>query len=118
MDAVIRELRARLAALPPAVREAAWVDPGLGFGKGADPAINLALLSAAGAIGRALARPVVIGASRKRFVRRAWDVADGDPAALDAASTAATLRAVAAGANVVRVHNVALLRAQLALYTR
>jgi dihydropteroate synthase len=45
-------------------------------------------------------------------------VQDDDIAALDAASVAATLDAIAAGANVVRVHNVALLRAGLALYTK
>ena len=39
-------------------------------------------------------------------------------AALDAASVAASLDAIRAGANVVRVHNVALLRTALALYTK
>jgi dihydropteroate synthase len=45
-------------------------------------------------------------------------VHDDDIAALDAASVAATVDAIRAGANVVRVHNVALLRAALALYTQ
>jgi dihydropteroate synthase len=45
-------------------------------------------------------------------------VRDDDIAALDAASVAASLDAINAGANVVRVHNVALLRAALALYTK
>jgi dihydropteroate synthase len=121
---VADELAARLAALPPAARARAWVDPGLGFGKGADPEINLALLRHSGDLGARLGAPVVIGASRKRFVRRA--LAGGavpglttdpaaDLAALDAASVTASLEAIAAGANVVRVHNVALLRAALAL---
>ena len=108
----------RLAQLPSAARERAWVDPGLGFGKGADPEVNLTLLRHSGELGARLGRPVVIGASRKRFVRRAFGVQDGDLPALDAASVTATLDAVAAGANVVRVHNVALLRAGLALYTK
>ena len=115
---VADELAARLAALPAAARERAWVDPGLGFGKGADPEVNLALLRHAGDLGARLGRPVVVGASRKRFVRRAFGVRDDDAAGLDAASVSASLWAIAAGANVVRVHNVALLRAAVALYTK
>jgi dihydropteroate synthase len=115
---VADELAERLAALPRAARERAWVDPGLGFGKGADPEVNLTLIRHCGDLGARLGRPVVIGASRKRFVRRAFGVQDDDLPALDAASVTATLDAVAAGANVVRVHNVALLRAGLALYTQ
>jgi dihydropteroate synthase len=116
--AVTEELAARLATLPERVRERAWIDPGLGFGKGADPEVNLALLRGCGTLARHLGRPVVIGASRKRFVRRAYAVPDGDEAALDAASTRASVEAALAGANIVRVHNVALLRAALALYTK
>ena len=115
---VAAELAARLAALPATARERAWVDPGLGFGKGADPDANLALLRHAGDLGARLGRPVVIGASRKRFVRRAFGVRDDDAAGLDAASVSASLEAIAAGANVVRVHNVALLRTAVALYTK
>jgi dihydropteroate synthase len=117
-QAIADELADRLARLPPGVRERAWVDPGLGFGKGADPEVNLALLRHSGDLGARLGRPVVVGPSRKRFVRRAFSVHDDDIAALDAASVAASLDAIRAGANVIRVHNVALLRAALALYTR
>jgi dihydropteroate synthase len=116
--AVADELAERLAALPQTVRERAWVDPGLGFGKGGDPEVNLALLRHSGDLGARLGRPVVVGASRKRFVRRAFGVRDDDIAGLDAASVTASLEAIAAGANVVRVHNVALLRAAIALYTK
>jgi dihydropteroate synthase len=115
---VADELAERLAALPAAARARAWVDPGLGFGKGADPEANLTLLRHSGDLGAHLGCPVVVGASRKRFVRRAFGVGDADLAALDAASVTATLEAIEAGANVVRVHNVALLRAALALYTQ
>lgn len=115
---VADELADRLAVLPAGARDRAWVDPGLGFGKGADPEVNLLLLRHSGDIGARLGRPIVVGASRKRFVRRAFGVHDDDIAALDAASVAASLDAIKAGANVVRVHNVALLRAALALYTK
>jgi dihydropteroate synthase len=115
---VAGELADRLATLPAGVRERAWVDPGLGFGKGADPEVNLALLRHSGDLGARLGRPVVVGPSRKRFVRRAFGVHEDDTAALDAASVSASMDAIRAGANVVRVHNVALLRAALALYTK
>jgi dihydropteroate synthase len=115
---VADELAERLAALPDGVRERAWVDPGVGFGKGADPEVNLALLRHSGDLGVRLGRRVVVGPSRKRFVRRAFGVQDDDIAALDAASVTASLDAIRAGANVVRVHNVGLLRAALALYTK
>jgi dihydropteroate synthase len=115
---VADELAERLAALPPDARARAWVDPGVGFGKGGDPEVNLALLRHSGELGARLGRPVVVGASRKRFVRRAFGVQDDDISALDAASVTATLDAIEAGANMVRVHNVALLTAALALYTK
>lgn len=116
--AVADELAERLAALPAAARDRAWVDPGLGFGKGADPAANLTLLRHSAELGARLGRPIVVGVSRKRFVRRAFDVRDDDLDALDAASVAASIDAIRAGANVVRVHNVGLLTAALALYTK
>ncbi|MEO8700691.1 MAG: dihydropteroate synthase [Kofleriaceae bacterium] len=113
---VASELGERLAALPVSARGRAWVDPGIGFGKGADPEANLALLRHAGDLGRVLGCPVVVGPSRKRFLRRI--IGESDLASLDAASVAACLGAAGAGAHVVRVHNVALLRAALAVYTR
>jgi dihydropteroate synthase len=115
---VADELAARLDALPAAARDRAWADPGLGFGKGADPEANLTLLRHSGDLGVRLGRPIVVGVSRKRFVRRAFGVGDDDLDALDAASVAASLDAIRAGANVVRVHNVGLLRTALALYTK
>ncbi len=127
---VAAELADRLAQLPPAVRENSWIDPGIGFGKGSDPEGNLALLRHAGDIGREVGRPVVVGPSRKRFLRRliARSTEPGAPhdgaglgadvLALDVASIAACLGAVRGGALMVRAHNVALLRAALAVYTK
>lgn len=101
---VADELALRIAALPPT---RIWVDPGLGFGKGGDPVTNLALLRHAGDLGAALGRPVVIGPSRKRFLRAL--VGDGE---IDEASVTACLDGIAAGAQVVRIHDVARLRAR------
>jgi dihydropteroate synthase len=118
------ELGERLTALPPPIRARAWVDPGVGFGKGADPDANLDLLRHAGDLGAALGCPVVVGPSRKRFLRallEAGSEAGGaapDMSVLDTASVVACLGAIRAGAHVVRVHNVALLRAALAVYTK
>ncbi|MDB4957736.1 MAG: dihydropteroate synthase [Myxococcales bacterium] len=112
---VAAELGERLAALPPSVT--VWVDPGIGFGKGPDPEGNLQLLRHAGDISRAVGRPIVVGPSRKRFLRRILGGAP-DLAALDIATVAASLAAVHAGAHVVRTHNVALLRTALTVYTK
>ncbi|MBA3457852.1 MAG: dihydropteroate synthase, partial [Deltaproteobacteria bacterium] len=119
---VAAELADRLAAFPPSLRHMIWVDPGIGFGKGSDPEGNLELLRHAGDIGTELGRPVVVGPSRKRFLRALLlgpgRGADADPLALDVASVAACLGAVRSGALVCRAHNVALLRAALAVYTK
>jgi dihydropteroate synthase len=114
---VATELAERIAGLP---ADRVWVDPGLGFGKGADPEVNLALIRHAGDLGRALGRPVVVGPSRKRFLRRMVEVGGVSPGpeAVDAASVAACLAASRAGAHALRIHNVALLRPALTVYTR
>jgi dihydropteroate synthase len=113
---VADELAARLAAMPAALRGRTIVDPGLGFGKGSDPAGNLGLLAHAGALGQALDRPVLVGASRKRFLARLLGATPTE-AQLDAATVGASLAALAAGAQVVRVHEVASLAAAVAAFT-
>jgi dihydropteroate synthase len=116
---VAAELADRIAALPAAARGRTWVDPGLGFGKGADPETNLALIRHAGDLGHEVKCPVVVGPSRKRFLRLLLaPEQQADLAALDAASVAACLDAVRAGAFVLRVHNVALLRTALTAYNK
>jgi dihydropteroate synthase len=112
---VASELAAVLARMPAVLVERTLVDPGIGFGKGADPAVNLALLDRAGDLGRAVGRPVVVGPSRKRFLTRLLG-GSTDMSALDAATVGACLRAVSSGVNVLRVHNVALLRPALIAY--
>ena len=114
---VAAELGERLAALPAEARQRTWVDPGVGFGKGADPNVNLSLLRDAGDLSRAVGCPVVVGPSRKRFLKTIVGV-EPDAITLDVASVAACLAAVRGGAQVLRVHNVALLRTALAVYTK
>jgi dihydropteroate synthase len=82
------------------------VDPGLGFAKTA--AHNWQLLAALDRI-VALGPPVLLGASRKRFLGALLAADDGTPAPVterDAASHAVTTIAATAGVWCVRVHEV------------
>jgi dihydropteroate synthase len=81
------------------------VDPGIGFGKAFDH--NLALLR--GIRELADSQPVLIGASRKRFLGTILEQAGrpSEPADRDTATAATVALAVAAGAAVVRVHDAA-----------
>jgi len=82
------------------------VDPGLGFAKLA--AHNWALLARLDAL-LALGRPVLVGASRKRFLGELLADSSGElrpPQARDAGSAAVAALAAAAGAWCVRVHDV------------
>ncbi|MCA1819638.1 MAG: dihydropteroate synthase [Halobacteriales archaeon] len=94
--------RARSAGIPDT---AVLLDPGLGFGDppGGEPTANLALLRNAAALGHG--RPVVVGASRKRFIGRLTNVKEPDRRL--AGSLAAAVLAVEGGAAVVRAHDVA-----------
>ena len=87
------------------------IDPGLGFAK--LPEHNWELLAALGEIARLGGTgspfPVLIGASRKRFLGRLLAAADGEPrpfAGCDEATVAISALAAAAGAWCVRVHSV------------
>jgi len=78
------------------------LDPGIGFGKTVEH--NLELLAHLGELA-ALGRPLLIGASRKRFLGRVL----GDPGALTgpvAAGVAAAVLAFERGASLFRVHDV------------
>lgn len=113
---VIAELVEQVAALPALVRAATIVDPGLGFGKGAG-SLNLELMRAGGELGRATGRPVLLGPSRKRFLRRLLPE-NASALELDLATVGACLAAVRGGAQLLRIHAVALLRPALAVYIR
>lgn len=106
-------LAARVAAAVAAgiARNRIVIDPGIGFGK--TQAHNLALLRALPAL-RALGLPVLLGASRKRFI----GTITGVEAAADrvAGSLAVALHAAALGVRVIRVHDVAQTRQALAMW--
>jgi len=82
------------------------LDPGLGFAKRAEH--NWALLHSLDRLG-ALGFPILLGASRKRFLGHLLAGPDGaprPPAECDAATAAVTTLAAAAGVWGVRVHDV------------
>jgi dihydropteroate synthase len=91
--------RARFAEAAGIAHSRIILDPGLGFAK--DAAHNLAILAALPRL-CALGYPVLVGASRKRFVRRLGG--DGEREAMVAGAAVDAL-AVAAGAAMVRVHD-------------
>ena len=84
------------------------VDPGIGFGK--TLAHNLALLAGLARFS-ALGRPVLLGASRKRFIA-ALD-REGPAERRLGGSIAAVLAGLARGASIFRVHDVAETRQAL-----
>jgi dihydropteroate synthase len=107
-DDVVSDVRAfleeRLAFAVAAgiAEERICVDPGIGFGKTVEH--NVELLNRLGEL-TGLGRPLLFGASRKRFLGRLL----GEPEATVGpmpASIAAAVIAVAAGATIVRVHDV------------
>jgi dihydropteroate synthase len=81
--------------------DAIALDPGIGFGK--TRAHNLALLAALDRL-LALGHPVLLGASRKRFMGAIC--AEQVPEELLGATCATTALAVAAGVRILRVHDV------------
>ena len=101
------ELRGRLAELEDAgvAPEQIVLDPGLGFAKTHEQSWRL--LAATARLIEDLGHPLLVGASRKRFLSLAVPPgAAADPLAREAATTASTALAAAAGAWAVRVHEV------------
>ncbi len=84
-------------------RDRLIVDPGIGFGKGTEE--NLELLHRLTELKAALGGlPLLVGTSRKRFL---GELLDGAEASDRVEGTAATVAlAIAAGADIVRVHDV------------
>ena len=92
----------RVAAAAGVPLERLIVDPGVGFAK--RPGDSYGVLARLSALAEALDRPMLVGPSRKSFMREAL----GGPAApeRDWGTAAAVTAAVLAGAHIVRVHAV------------
>ncbi len=105
-DDVVSEVVADLAAALERAervgveRDALIVDPGIGFGKTADH--NVALLRDLGAL-RDLGRPILLGTSRKSTIGRILDL---PPEERLEGTIATTALGIAAGVDIVRVHDV------------
>jgi dihydropteroate synthase len=97
------QARAEAAVAAGIARERIWVDPGIGFGKTA--AHNLDLLANLDRL-VALGFPVLLGASRKGFMKTAAPFAETAADRL-AGSLAVALHAARAGVAMIRVHDVA-----------
>jgi len=102
---VIAELRASIArATAGGVSlDQLLVDPGVGFAK--RPEHSYGVLARLPDIARALERPILVGPSRKSFLKEAAGGADA--AGRDWPTAAAVTASVLAGAHIVRVHAVA-----------
>jgi dihydropteroate synthase len=106
-DDVVDDVRAFLserlefAVAQGIAEERIWLDPGIGFGKTIEH--NLELLRRLGEI-VALGRPVVVGTSRKSFLGA---LTGRGPLERVPATIATNVLALAAGARVFRVHDVA-----------
>ncbi|NLL94755.1 MAG: dihydropteroate synthase [Thermoplasmatales archaeon] len=90
------------AALDAGVRESQIItDPGVGFGK--THAQNLEIVDRSGEF--RLGHPVLIGVSRKRFLAHAMPGMDREAASVEMA-----VRAIGAGADIIRTHDVGALK--------
>ncbi len=83
--------------------ERIWIDPGIGFGKRLED--NLALLRHLHRF-KELGHPLLVGHSRKSFIGTVTGIEA--PEERDVATAAVAALAAAQGADVVRVHNVAM----------
>jgi len=90
-----------IAAHAGIARERIVLDPGIGFGKTAEQSLACIARLAAW---RSFGLPILVGASRKRFIHA---VVPSEPAERLGGSLAAHLAAVENGAAIVRVHDVA-----------
>lgn len=120
---LIEEIHAFLdAAIQRAVdagidRNRILIDPGIGFGKTAEH--NLLLIQQVHRF-RSLGRPILLGPSRKAFIRRLLKPPGGmalepDAPLVETGTQAAVAAAAQAGVHILRVHRVAETRATLTI---
>lgn len=94
-------------------------DPGLGFGKTFEN--NLEIMAGLDAF-QALNRPLLIGVSRKSFIRKILgisleDMAQGVPAKLESGSLAAAILLLQRGASIIRTHEIRATRVACDVYS-
>ncbi len=106
MGDILRELRDSIAIATDAGIDPAHIiiDPGIGFGKTVEQ--NLTIVDELDQL-RSLGRPILIGPSRKSFIGYTLDAAP-DERLLGTAAT--VVLGIARGADIVRVHDVQVLR--------
>ncbi len=98
------EERVRFAVNSGVARAQILIDPGIGFGKTVDH--NLELIGNLDAFS-AIDRPIVLGVSRKRFIGSVLGRPEGER---ELGTAIADAFGIAAGAHIVRVHDVAFHR--------
>lgn len=110
MEAVTRFFANRLRVLTDAGIDAARVilDPGMGYFLGANPSASFAALAGLRRLRASFGLPVLVGVSRKSFLRAV--TGQPHPAHAGAASLAAELYAALQGVDFIRTHDVAALR--------
>jgi dihydropteroate synthase len=107
-DDVVAEVGAELKVSVALAQEAGvaveriLIDPGIGFAK--RPEHSYGVLARLSELAEALARPVLVGPSRKSFMRHALDARPAPER--DWGTAAAVTAAVLSGAHIVRVHAV------------
>jgi dihydropteroate synthase len=109
--------RAEVALRAGVAREHIWLDPGIGFGKTLDH--NLALIKATDRLA-SHGFPLLMAASRKRFIAALEEREGADPAEPEArvgGTLAVHLHSVAKGAKMVRVHDVLAMKQALRVWT-
>ena len=90
----------RIAANAGVADDRIWLDPGIGFAK--DYAENIELMGRLDEIA-ALGYPVLLGTSRKTFIRQTLDVTADD--AVEGTGATVAL-GIAQGCQIVRVHDI------------
>jgi dihydropteroate synthase type 2 len=114
MARILAFFEARIAALTAAgiARERLILDPGMGFFLSSNPQTSLRVLAGLRELKCAFGLPVLVGVSRKSFLRKIT----GRSSAAGAATLAAELFAAANGADFIRTHEAGPLRDGLVVW--
>ncbi len=108
---VHEELGKRLEKMSDGLRSRTILDPCLGFGKTLP--CNIELMHGGAALRDGFSLPVLLGASRKRFL---GELTGREVGQRDVATAASSIAAVVGGAQLIRVHNVAATKDALQVF--